>query len=61
MLVVVFCPKAYTRTAFAKDMESVESLLQESESCFDSKDFAGALTKADRALQLEPSSANAHL
>ncbi len=42
-------------------MESVESLLQESELCFDSKDFAGALAKADRALQLEPSSANAHL
>ncbi|KAL0054928.1 hypothetical protein WJX82_004665 [Trebouxia sp. C0006] len=41
-------------------MESVESLLQESELCFDSKDFAGALAKADRALQLEPSSANAH-
>lgn len=60
MLVVVFCPKAYTRTAFAKDMESVESLLQESELCFDSKDFAGGLAKADKALQLEPSSANAH-
>lgn len=42
------------------DMESVESLLQGSESCFDSKDFVGALEKADRALQLKPDSAIAH-
>ena len=41
-------------------MDSVESLLQASEACFDSKDFAGALEKADTALQVDPSSGNAH-
>jgi len=41
-------------------MDTVESLLQESESSFDSKDFALALEKADKALQLDPNSADAH-
>lgn len=41
-------------------MDSVENLLQASESCFDSKDFAGALQKADNALQVDSNSGNAH-
>ena len=39
---------------------SVESLLRESESCFESKDFSGSLEKADKAIEVEPNSAVAH-